>query len=93
MQPGFLPGIFFRGGKIYCYVSFYFYANFSIVFGPDSRGGGSLWGRGTTLGATPVEESQQRSPTFKVVLIILQKVKISQLYTPSHWLETELFNS
>ena len=37
--PGFLPGIFFRGGKIYCYANFVCHANFSIVFGPNFGGG------------------------------------------------------
>ena len=35
-EAGFLVGIFFRGGKIYCYANFYCY---SIVFGPNFREG------------------------------------------------------
>ena len=31
LPTGFLPGIF-QGGKIYCYVNFCCYANFSIIF-------------------------------------------------------------
>ena len=36
LPTGFLLGIFFRGGKIYCYANFYCY---SIVFGPNVREG------------------------------------------------------
>ena len=40
---GFLPGTFSRErGKIYCYANFYYYVNFSIVFGSDFKGGKSL---------------------------------------------------
>ena len=35
-EAGFLLGIFFRGGKIYCYANFYCY---SIVFRPNFREG------------------------------------------------------
>ena len=35
-STGFLPGIF--SAKIYCFVNFYCYAKFSIVFRPDFKG-------------------------------------------------------
>ena len=37
-NTGFLPGSFFGGGgKIYCYVDFFCYADFPVVFGPHFR--------------------------------------------------------
>ena len=57
LQSCFLPGIFFRGGKIYCCASFFCYANFSIVFGPNFggslRGGQTVWGHPPS----PMDES------------------------------------
>ena len=46
---------FFSGGKIYCYAKFFCYANFSIVFGPDFKGGGAKVSEGGKLhqGAPP----------------------------------------
>ena len=38
-ESDFLPGNFLRGGS-YCYVNFFFYANFSIVLKPIFLGGG-----------------------------------------------------
>ena len=46
----FFQELFSRGSKIYCYASFYYYANFSVVFAPNFRGGGKfLRGRGNLL--------------------------------------------
>ena len=57
---GFLLGIFFRGGKIYCYANFYCY---SIVFGPNFKegrkfSGGETASEGGRPPVPPVEESQ-----------------------------------
>ena len=51
VDPGFLPGIFFRvGSKIYCYANFFCYANFSIVFGLNLGGQKSPRGGQTASG-------------------------------------------
>ena len=51
-RSGFLPGIFFLSGRIYCYANFFCYA---IVFGPNFRGGQTASGGD----GPPVEESQR----------------------------------
>ena len=51
---GFLPGMFFRGGgKIYCYVNFFCYANFSVL-GPNSGGPKLSEGGQTASGGAPL---------------------------------------
>ena len=49
-QSGFLLGIFFRGGKIYCYANFFCYA---IVFGPNLREGQKFSGGANCLRGRP----------------------------------------
>ena len=68
--PGFLPGFFSGwGGKIYCYANFFRYANFSIVVGPNFRGGGkSPKDRGQTAsgGRSPATHCE-RKPGLSVI--------------------------
>ena len=45
--------IFFRGAKFYCHVNFFYYANFSIVFGPNFGGQKSLRGQSASGGGAP----------------------------------------
>ena len=56
---------FFQGGKIYCYANFFYYANFSIAFGPNfregqksPRGGGQKSPREGKLQMSTMEECQ-----------------------------------
>ena len=49
----------FQGSRIYCYPNFFCYANFSIVFGPNFRGGQKSLRGGLSQGVPhPVEKSQ-----------------------------------
>ena len=57
-NTGFLPGIFSGGGKIYFYANFFCYANFSIVFKLNFRGGQ------TASGGSP------RLPLYKKARIV-----------------------
>ena len=50
-NTGFLLGIF--SGEIYCYANLFCYANFSIVFGPNFRGGGQTVSGGHPCGREP----------------------------------------
>ena len=72
--PGFLLGIFFRGGKIYCYANFYCY---SIVFGPNVREGQSFQGGKLPQGAPPcppVEENQYHPLTILCVISLIPSI-------------------
>ena len=67
---GFLLGIFFRGGKIYCCTNFICYA---IVFGPNLREGQKFSGWANCLrGAPPAPLWKKAS----VISICLLKVKL-----------------
>ena len=77
MESGFLPGIFSRGDKIYCYANFFCYANFSIVFGPNFGGGVSEGGK-LPQGQPPVEESQGiQDDTLYLVYLMNRKAHVT----------------
>ena len=57
---------FFRVGKIYCYAIFFHYAKFSIVFGPNFRGGQ------TASGGRPSGTKPANSVITTVMWVILQ---------------------
>ena len=63
---GFLPGVFSGGKSIVMQISFY--ANFSIVFGPNFRGGKSLRGGRLPQGAPPAPLPCGRMPAVTGVM-------------------------